>query len=84
MPQDIVNFVKLQTEKIRELMTFEKKNIDEIIKSYSDLSESSTDPIMREFSKLIIEVIDDKNIFQHSKFKKIEVQLMKRIEEAIK
>jgi hypothetical protein len=84
LPQDIVNFVKLQVEKIRELMTFEKKGIEEIKNSYRDLSKNSTDQLMKEFSKLIIEVLDEKIIFQHSKFKKIELQIMKRIEEAIK
>jgi hypothetical protein len=80
---DIVNFVKLQIEKIRELMTFEKKGAEEIKTSYLDLSKNSSDIMMKEFSKLIIEVLDDKNIFQHSKFKKTELQIMKRIEEAI-
>lgn len=84
LPQDIVNFVKLQVEKIRELMTFEKKSVEEIKKSYRDLIETSNDYMMKEFSKLIIEVLNEKNIFQHSKFKKIELQIMKRIEEVIK
>jgi hypothetical protein len=84
LPSDIVNFVKLQIEKIRELMTFEKKSVIDIKKSYNDLSNNSTDIMMREFSKLIIEVLDDKNIFQHSKFKKIELQSMNRMEEALK
>jgi hypothetical protein len=84
LPSDIVNFVKLQIEKIRELMTFEKKSVNDIKKSYSDLSNSSNDIMMREFSELIVEVLNDKNIFQHSKFKKVELQIMKRIEEAIK
>ncbi|MDA3855959.1 MAG: hypothetical protein PF569_06860 [Candidatus Woesearchaeota archaeon] len=84
LPSDIVNFVKLQIEKIRELMTFEKKSVTEIKTSYAALSSNSTDLMMREFAKLIIEVIDEKNIFQHAKFKKIELQIMKRIEEALK
>ena len=84
LSSDIVNFVKLQVEKIRELMTFEKKNVEDIKKSYRDLIQNSNDIMMREFSKLIVEVLDEKNIFQHSKFKKIELQIMKRIEEVIK
>jgi hypothetical protein len=83
LPLDIVNFVKLQIEKIREIMTFEKKGVEDIKNSYLELSINSNDLMMREFSKLIIEVLDEKNIFQHSKFKKIEIQIMKRIEEAI-
>ena len=65
-------------------MTFEKKNVEDIKKSYRDLITNSNDIMVREFSKLIIEVLDEKNIFQHSKFKKIELQIMKRIEEVIK
>lgn len=84
LPADIVNFVKLQVEKIREFMTFEKKSVNEIKTSYAALSSNSTDLMMREFAKLIIEVLDEKNIFQHAKFKKIELQIMKRIEEALK